>query len=259
VTGSVCWIEVEPRPGWHNMAVDAAMLDVAAATGVMLARLYQWEPHCLSFGRHEPASRRYDRDRIRALGLDCVRRPTGGRAVWHARELTYSVAAPAERLGSLPSAYRSIHEWLAGALERLGAAAVLAPHRAAPSPGAGPCFAAAVGGEILVAGHKVAGSAQRRAGGALLQHGSLLLEDDQEVVRSLRTDPGSRPDPADAEAPLARLLGRPVGFRPAALAFSAELQARGFPAPLDRPPNDVTARAPLHYQLFRSDRWTWAR
>jgi lipoate-protein ligase A len=175
--------------------------------------------------------------------------------------LTYAVAAPAGRLGDLSTAYRTIHEWLAAALRRLGAAAELAPplRRAAPGLAAGPCFAAAVGGEILVAGRKVAGSAQRSASGALLQHGSLLLEDDQSVVRGLVAGPRGMPEVSAAEAPLAHLLDRPVGFGETALAIVAELQSHGFPEPLERPPNDVTARAPLHYGLFRSDSWTWAR
>ena len=114
MTDAFGWIDGEPRPGWHNMALDAAMLDRAEATGRTLARLYRWAPPCLSFGRHEPAGRRYDRARIEDLRLDCVRRPTGGRAVWHARELTYAVAAPTS-FGSLPQAYRRIHGALLGA------------------------------------------------------------------------------------------------------------------------------------------------
>ena len=90
-----------PRPGWENMAIDSALLDLADQEGSAFLRLYQWQPHCLSFGRHEPARRRYDVERIRSLQLDCVRRPSGGRAVWHARELTYAVAAPLTAFGGL--------------------------------------------------------------------------------------------------------------------------------------------------------------
>src|SRR5690606_29093501 len=68
------WIDAQPRPGWQNMAIDHAMFDWAEATGGQLWRLYRWDPHCLSFGRHEPAARRYDRARIDQLGIDCVRR-----------------------------------------------------------------------------------------------------------------------------------------------------------------------------------------
>src|SRR3954451_6426058 len=82
------WVDETPRPGWANMAIDEALLDRAEQVGgESWLRLYTWKPHCLSFGRHEPAARRYDVDRVTALGIDTVRRPTGGRAVWHSREL----------------------------------------------------------------------------------------------------------------------------------------------------------------------------
>jgi len=261
VTAARCWLDREPHPGWHNMAVDAALLELAEA-GLATIRLYRWRPACLSFGRHEPAGRRYDRRRIEELGLDCVRRPTGGRAVWHAGELTYAVAAPPDSLGNLQEAYRAIHQWLQGALGRLGVEATLAPRRSAPGPGAGPCFAAAVGGEIVVRGRKVLGSAQRRGtGGAFLQHGSLLLDDDQSQVRAVLAGPatGLAGDAEPPEAPLGRLLARPVAFEEAAAAIAAELEARGLPAFQDVPPNDVTARAPLHYPRFQSKAWTWER
>src|SRR5512147_2872290 len=133
------------------MAVDAALLDRAREHGERYFRLYQWDPHCLSFGRHEPARKRYDVDRIRARNIPCVRRPTGGRAVWHARELTYAVAAPIAAFGGMREAYAAIHALLATALEALGAHPLLAP-RASPAPGlaSGPCFALPVGGEVLV-------------------------------------------------------------------------------------------------------------
>ena len=150
------WVDPVPRTGAANMAWDQTLLDLAEAEGRFVVRLYRWEPFCLSFGRNEPALRRYDRSRIEAMGLDVVRRPTGGRAVWHARELTYAVAAPGTALGTLAEAYRAIHEVLAGAVASLGAAATLAtaPVRAAPVD-AGACFASPAGGELLVIGSKV--------------------------------------------------------------------------------------------------------
>ena len=91
-----CLLIDEARPGWENMAIDSALLDLVDRSGGAFLRLYRWEPHCLSFGRHEPASRRYDRARIAELGLDCVRRPTGGRAVWR-RPWPSFPAAPSTR------------------------------------------------------------------------------------------------------------------------------------------------------------------
>src|SRR4029434_4665896 len=79
------WVDESPRPGWQNRAIAQTLLDLASQAGFAVLRLYRWEPFCLSFGRHEPALRRYGRASIEARGIDTVRRPTGGRAVWHAQ------------------------------------------------------------------------------------------------------------------------------------------------------------------------------
>ena len=250
------WIDPAPRPGFENMAIDHAMFELGEETGAHLWRLYQWEPFCLSFGRHEPARRRYRLDLIAAENLACVRRPTGGRAVWHARELTYAVAAPLSQYGSLQLAYRAIHQILALAVTALGATPVLAEDRTTPGLGSGPCFAVAVGGEILVAGKKVVGSAQRRGERALLQHGSMLLADDQSLVRRVHLveSPGEPP-----EAPLGPLLGRTVDFETAAAAVAKALVGAGLPALPNGGPNEVLQRAERHYDTYQSDSWTWER
>jgi lipoate-protein ligase A len=239
------------------MALDAALLDLADGEGAAFFRLYRWEPHCLSFGRHEPARERYDRARIEALGLDTVRRPTGGRAVWHARELTYAVAAPLAVFGGLRTAYGAVHALLAAALQRLGAYPRVAP-RAARVLGleAGACFAAPVGGELLLANRKVVGSAQLRQGEAFLQHGSLLLEDDQALVAEVSRPRGAR----GAEAPLSLLLGRPVGFAEAAEAVAATAaEVLGGVTRSERAPEAVARAAARHADRFRSADWTWHR
>lgn len=249
------WLDSCPRPGWANMAIDQGLLDLAAEQQIGVLRVYRWAPSCLSFGRNEPAARRYDRAAIAARGLDVVRRPTGGRAVWHARELTYAVSAPADALGSLPEAYRAIHQCLAAAVTRLGAPAELA----SPSPvlplNAGACFARPVGGEVMVRGRKVVGSAQLRERGALLQHGSMLLEDSQEMVNALLSEPG---DPGQ-EAPLSDLLGRTVSWSEAAAAVEAAA-SEWVPRweQLPEPSRWLTAGAP-HEERFQSDDWTWRR
>ena len=239
------------------MAIDHAMFDLAETTGALLWRLYQWEPWCLSFGRHEPAARRYDRTRIANLGLDCVRRPTGGRAVWHARELTYAVAGPTDRLGSLRDAYRTIHQLLARAVTRLGLTTTLAPSRTTPGLGSGACFAVPVGGELTVGAKKILGSAQRRGTRALLQHGSLLLEDDQSLLRSVQLGPVTNTGPA--ETTLTALLGRPVGFGEAAEAIRWALEAESVSALAAEGPNEVLRRATTHYDTYRSEAMTWER
>jgi lipoate-protein ligase A len=249
------WID-GARTGADNMAIDAAMLDHTVASGEPLLRCYQWDPHCLSFGRHEPALRRYDVNRIRREGLACVRRPTGGRAVWHARELTYAVTAPVAHFGGMREAYAAIHVLLARAVDALGVRTSLAP-RASRTPGlaSGPCFALPVGGEVLIGSGKVAGSAQLRLGEAFLQHGSLLLEDDQQLVRELAGLPGDGP-----EIPLGRALERPVEFAEAAEALaSAALTLDG--GLIRRPglPDHLAEGAARHRARFHADAWTWQR
>jgi len=143
------------------MALDEALLDESVQRQVGFLRLYRWQPHCLSFGRHEPALKRYHRDQIEALGIDVVRRPTGGRAVWHAGELTYAVTAPEDAFGTLREAYHTIHQAIRLALGRLGAEATLAGAPDLPAGvDAGACFAQPVGGEVLVGTRKVVGSAR---------------------------------------------------------------------------------------------------
>src|SRR5438105_4458631 len=97
----MCWLVSidSPASGVVNMALDAALLEAAQSDCLRVLRLYSWNPGTLSFGRNEPALRRYDRAAIGRRGLDVVRRPTGGRAVWHDREITYAVTGPAGSFG----------------------------------------------------------------------------------------------------------------------------------------------------------------
>ncbi|HET6779227.1 MAG TPA: hypothetical protein VFH26_10085 [Gemmatimonadales bacterium] len=249
------WIDEQPRRGWANMSLDMALLDLAERDGESWLRLYQWEPHCLSFGRHEPASRAYDIDRIRSLGLDTVRRPTGGRAVWHARELTYSVAAPWQAFGSLRDAYLEIHRLLGAALETLGVATSLAPPVRTRALDSGGCFSHPVGGEVLADGRKVVGSAQLRRGSALLQHGSILLDGDQRLVARLRRNPTTgdgAPDVAQWRTPLRveEVAGR--------IAECATSRWIGRWEPVTSP-EPFLQMASSHYPQFQSSSWTWAR
>jgi lipoyl(octanoyl) transferase len=246
-------LDLEGRPGWLNMGLDQALL-ARAGRGERWLRLYRWAPHCLSFGRHEPAVRRYDRQRIEARGLDVVRRPTGGRAVWHAEELTYALAAPASLFGGLRQAYEEIHRMLLAALRAFGVDAELAPPRAAVAVDAGACFASPAGGEITLGGRKLVGSAQLREGTGLLQHGSVLLAGRQTPVQEVTR--GSRS--VDLAAPLADATGRAPdpGEVAEAVATAATdrwggVWERGSPDPA------LLAEASSHGVRFRSPDWTW--
>ncbi|HMJ57974.1 MAG TPA: hypothetical protein VK467_02485 [Gemmatimonadales bacterium] len=184
-------VESRGQSGAENMAIDEALLERANRSGESFLRLYRWDPPCLSLGRNEPALER--------PGIATVRRPTGGRAVWHEHEVTYAVAAPIITFGRLRDAYRAIHEQLAAALRSLGADVTLAADRPTrplrDRPNA--CFAETVGGEVLAGGRKLIGSAQVRRGAAFLQHGSILLDGSAETVNATT---------------LRQVLGRPVTF-----------------------------------------------
>src|SRR5256714_10268173 len=170
----------KPASGAWNMAVDEVLLDgVASGEAPPTLRFYEWVPPCLSLGYFQPFGV-VDVDGCRALGVEVVRRPTGGRAILHDRELTYSVALPASVLGHeggvLPSSSRLSLAWQDG-LRRLGVPATLAPESASSSAAHGPvCFDRPSAHEILLRGRKLVGSAQMRRGGALLQHGSIVIE-----------------------------------------------------------------------------------
>ena len=170
-----------PAEGAWNMAVDEVLLDgIAAGSAPPTLRFYTWTPACLSLGYFQPFSV-VNVEGCRGLGIDIVRRPTGGRAILHDRELTYSVALPASVLGHdagiLPS-YRRLSLALQAGLARLGIEVSLAPESEAPSrAGQSPvCFDRPSAHEILLRGRKVVGSAQVRRAGALLQHGSIVIE-----------------------------------------------------------------------------------
>ena len=229
-------LEPAGRSGAANMTIDADLLAETARTGRAFLRLYRFDPPCLSLGRNEPAAARYDRAAIARRGLDVVRRPTGGGAVWHEHEVTYAVAAPVATFGSLRNAYRTIHERVVAALRSLGVEATLAPHRPPPSsrildhPAS--CFATPVGGEVLVAGRKLVGSAQVRKGSAFLQHGSILLAGSQQVVTAV----SRKPQAASTETTLARVLGRPVTFEEVADAIVAAWGDAVTSPNLHRPP-----------------------
>jgi lipoate-protein ligase A len=191
-----------PLDGARNMARDHA-LAAGLIAGAAVLRIYGWSIPTLSFGRNEPV--RDLRGRLEALGgVSFVRRPTGGRTVLHDRELTYAVVVPLRALGGIRQAYRRVNEGLVSALLSLGVPADLGGARKTAPPGAGPCFREAAGDEVTVDGRKLVGSAQVRIEGALLQHGSILLAEDQSRLDAVWPDESAvAPPPAS----LAEILG----------------------------------------------------
>jgi lipoate-protein ligase A len=175
------FLDTGPAKGAYNMAVDEALLE-GVATGTPVLRVYAWQPPAVSFGYGQQPWREVDLDKCRETGIEVVRRLTGGRAVLHWDELTYSVLCREDDPqcgGPISHTYRRIGEALVEGLRLFGVAVALerARPRALRPRGAGvsePCFSSLARWEIKCRGRKLIGSAQRRVRGAILQHGSLL-------------------------------------------------------------------------------------
>jgi len=246
-----------PLSGAENMALDEALLELAGASGNAVFRVYTWAEPTLSFGRNQTARGMYDPERARERGIAVVRRPTGGRSLLHHREVTYSVTAPVEKAGSFRESYARINRLLVDGLARLGVAVELAsPRGRALPPSAAPCFERPAAGELVVDDRKLVGSAQWRDQGAMLQHGSILVEDDQSLVSALATDVAA-PRPA---ATLKDSLGRTPSVDEVATAmFDAvhELEcANASVLEMDAALDAAKARLVSRYV---DDCWTWRR
>jgi len=255
-------IRSSPADGATNMAVDEAILRAAAAERVPpTLRLYAWEPACLSLGRAQKAADA-DLDAARAAGFGLVRRPTGGKAILHVDELTYSVAAPEAEprvAGSIVESYRRLSAGLARGLELLGVADVVADQRAESRRAGGPvCFEAPSDYEITVGGRKLVGSAQMRADGGVLQHGTLPLCGDIGRICSLLV---ARPAPERVRAratTVERALKRPVAWSEAADAlvegFAEALNLRLQPGALTE--EERGGAEQLRAEKYAADGWT---
>jgi lipoate-protein ligase A len=184
-----------------------------------------------------------------------VRRPTGGRALLHHREVTYSVTARLERDDSVREWYAAINTILLDALHRLGVDAEPALARGrTPLPATASCFVRADEGEISVLGRKLVGSALLRREGALLQHGSILLDDDQALLECILPDDEAPPMPAGT---LRQALGRDVAVAEVASALVTALGAAGAEASALEEDAQLPGDAEEAERLYSSDEWTF--
>ena len=255
-------------PGAENMAIDEA---IGAAVGARreppTLRFYAWDPPCVSLGRNQPMSA-IDTARCAALGYHVVRRPTGGRAILHTDELTYSVVAPTDdpvMQGLVLDAYLRLAGGLVDGLRRLGIPAEQAPatNRAGPDVSAA-CFEVPSAYEIVVRGRKLLGSAQNRRSGFVLQHGSLPLTGDlTRLIDCLRFP--SEADRAALRRSLAEhavtaeeLTGRVIGLKEASDALTAGFAtALGVELiPSDLNPEERKCAAELARDKYGSSTWT---
>lgn len=173
---------------YYNMAMDEALLNFVSRGEIdPVIRFYTWDPATLSVGYFQRLKKEIDIDKVKEKGFGLVRRQTGGRGVLHDKELTYSVIVP-ESHPNMPStiteAYRVISEGLLEGFKLLGFDAYFAIPRSKEEreklkqPRSAVCFDAPSWYELVVEGRKIAGSAQTRQKGVILQHGSLLQDVD---------------------------------------------------------------------------------
>ena len=232
-------------------------MDRARRTGEWVLRVYSWVKPTISIGRNQTARGGYYLDRIADRGIDVVRRPTGGRAILHHREVTYSVTAPVSDAGDLRASYLRINRLLVAALDGIGVCATpAAPTRRASAPGMVPCFDEPSAGELTVDGRKLAGSAQWRAEGALLQHGSILVHDDQSQLTEL-TIGGA---PIQPPATLEDVLREPPSIATVADALFDAVRSNedsaAEPIALDA---DLRAGSSALVVRYLDSEWTWRR
>jgi lipoate-protein ligase A len=220
-----------PASGAWNMAADEAILE-AAASGAALPtlRLYAWDPPCLSLGYAQPLQD-VDLEALARYGWDLVRRPTGGRAILHTDELTYSVTGPADEprlAGGVLESYQALSQALLQTLHFIGIPAEAHEKSAATNGAANPvCFEVPSNYEITVQGKKLIGSAQARRNEGVLQHGTLPLTGDLTRIVSALVCPDETTRRTAAERVLKRaatceaILGRSPAWEEAAAAMAA--------------------------------------
>ena len=172
-------VEERAREGAENMALDEALMEaVAAGESPPTLRFYRWAPPCLSLGKRQPLDG-IDLAACARDGVQVVRRATGGWAILHTDELTYSIAVRPDdprAEGAILDAYRKLSQGLVAGLRRMGIPAEMNPVTAGGAHNtSAACFEAPSAYEITARGRKLIGSAQARPNGRVLQHGSLPL------------------------------------------------------------------------------------
>ena len=181
--------------GKYNMDFDIHLAQNFKPQNAIL-KIYRWNPYCISLGANQPLND-VDLKKAKADGIDVVKRPTGGRAILHAEELTYSVVYPIESTTSAKNIYNEINLALRkGLIEFDSGLSEIDLEHTQPdfkefykSDAGGICFAVSAKSELNYRGKKIVGSAQRKIGNVILQHGSILCgEFHKKIVDYLNVD-----------------------------------------------------------------------
>lgn len=228
-------LSTPPAHGAWNMAVDEAIFEgVGRGDSQPTLRLYAWEPACLSLGYAQPLED-VDLPRLRAHGWELVRRPTGGRAILHTDELTYSVIAPITEpcvAGTVLESYSRLAAALVEALRLLNLPVEIHEQKVVNSKTPNPvCFEVPSTSEITVGGKKLVGSAQARRKEGILQHGSLPLTGDLTRILQVLVFPDDESRTRAASRLLERAstvetaLGHNVSWNESAQAFATAFRS----------------------------------
>lgn len=253
--------------GATNMAIDEAILSSVADGGSPpTLRFYAWEPPCVSIGYSQPMRETVNLDACRSDGVTWVRRPTGGRAIFHTDELTYSIAVPASEkrvLGGVVESYRRLSQGLLAGFRLLGLDVAQAEvMKEKPAGLSAACFDVPSHYEITAGGKKLVGSAQVRRKNVVLQHGALPLTGDvTRLVGYLRLPDDERAalggELQRRAITLKEALGRTISAREAAYAlaqgFAQALNLRLKPGKLT--PREQTLTRQLRAEKYANDEW----
>ncbi len=182
------FIDFEVKNGAENMQIDADLLDEAIANGLQepIFRLYGWSPACVSLGRNQKDGF-LDYDELKGYGVDVVRRLTGGRALLHDDEITYSFICPVSYLKNglnVVESYKEICQILIDVFRRAGIELTLGGEKAVHTK-FDYCMLVSTGADLCYQGKKFIGSAQFRKEGYILQHGSILYNYDKSLLEKI--------------------------------------------------------------------------
>lgn len=248
------YLETGEHAAAYNMGLDEAILEsVAGGAQPPTLRLYAWKPYAVSIGYFQGVQDEVDLARCAELGIDVVRRLTGGGAVFHAQELTYSLVVPDSHTlvaGTILDSYRSICAGVMRGLQALGIHADFMPLN-----------------DVCAADKKLSGNAQTRKHGCVLQHGTILLGLDVDTMFSILKVPNEKlkgklmQDVRARVSSVSDMLGRPVVYADAVPAFEQGFsEALGGLAPRSDPDRTEVSRAiELAAERFSSTAWTFRR
>ncbi|MEI8129137.1 MAG: lipoate--protein ligase family protein [bacterium] len=182
------YIEFEVNTGEKNMQIDSDLLDFAIKNKVQepILRFYGWSPACVSLGRHQN-DEFLDLEFLKAKNIDVVRRLTGGRALLHDKELTYCYVCPVSSLKegeNVVKSYKEISQFLIDGFERLGIKLEFSANKKLHTK-FDYCMSISTGADLCFQGKKLVGSAQFRKDGYILQHGSILIDYNKDLIERL--------------------------------------------------------------------------